>query len=423
MEADGLLPDTRLLNTVLNGYARQLRWDRASKLLRRLTARGVVADYASYFALLRACAGARVPFEAMRALRLMREAGHQPDVRAYSLILSCNAKVGRLPASLKLLQQMRSEGLRPNGHVYAGLMEACIVSGEPHIAVDLFEQMVSQGVPPDVVSHTLLIRALLAPADGRREDGRRRRGAAADGAAGRGANATDSSERVAAALLGNDRGKLGGGVGDALRGGGEAQRSGGSGGSGESGGGDEEATATARALAVVRAMEAAGGASAPNELTYTAFIKGCVQRGAYELALEGLDSMMGRGLMPSRRTYAALTAGARPDAEAGAKAGAGAEAEAEAELRFYESVIGQFEARRLCLHADLYLPALRAATATGDRRAVVALLDKRRAPATDGDRHAMALPRALIQQVEDAEGMAHAMLEGAGAAAGATTPA
>ena len=75
MADDGVQPGLVFTNTVLDGYARQLKYYSAFDFLLRMQSKGVQPDATSFAHVLRACVGARVPSQAARAVTLMREAG------------------------------------------------------------------------------------------------------------------------------------------------------------------------------------------------------------------------------------------------------------------------------------------------------------------------------------------------------------
>jgi pentatricopeptide repeat protein len=93
----------------------------------------------------------------------MRNAGLQPNLRIYSMLMSVQAKEGNVPTCLEILRQMRKEGLRPNKFVYASLMDACLAAGDPEKATELFDTAEAQGVKMDTALYTLRIRAALSP--------------------------------------------------------------------------------------------------------------------------------------------------------------------------------------------------------------------------------------------------------------------
>ena len=409
MTEEGVAPDLYLLNTILDGHAKQLKWDSAFDTLASFKAQGVDPDATSYVHVLRACVGARAATPAGDAVRMMRSDGYLPDVRVYAMLLSAYAKAGRLRASLKVLTQMREEGVRPNGHVYAGLMEACVVGRQPAVALDIFSQMREQGVQPDVVSYTLLVRALLTQPSKRGTLSSSKNTTSAPAAAMPGATADNAEpavgpESAAAAAAAAAAEVLSG------RGGKSAGASAlGSGGFGP-----------ARAYEVLQTMRKEGGHSTPNVLTYNALLGGCVLRGENELALKVLGEMVEARVAPTRRTYEAIIGSGHAEekrrgrrgkqkrvrgpesekaAEAGGKSGGeldtawsttsssvtstlsgpgpSSPSNAEATLVFLQRVIELFVSHRLQLHGDVYLAALRAAFSCGDAVAARALIARR----------------------------------------------
>lgn len=386
MAEENVQPDLVFVNTVLDGYARQLKYYQSFDFLVRMQReRGVQPDATSFAHVLRACVGARVPKQAAQAVSLMRKAGLQPDVRIYSMLLSTYGKAGRLTASLAVLKQMRKEGVKPNGHVYAGLMEACVVARQPGVAQDIFAQMTAQGLLPDAVTYTLLIRAVLTkPAEGQQP---------ALGLA-------DGATRLAPQLAPlND-------VAPA-----------------------EEAPSYAmqprRAYDLLRRMRREGGRAAPSAVTYDAFLRGCATHEAYEIAISALGDMLEDRLTPTRKVFDAIvvlgdahaTGGAPPtpqpgggpteDDDARPRRPPPSKAVAAQQLAFFERVLDLFESRRLPLHADVYMPMLRAAMHARDEEAARGLLGVRR----EGGRESFPLRRAQRNAVLELEGEVEAWLD------------
>jgi len=364
IDEEEVVPDIVLLNALLNGCAKSLRWQLAVRLLSSWTAKGVPADHTSYAHALRACVKARVPAQATEVVRQMKLAGLQPDVRIYSMLLSAYAKSGKLRTSLTILQQMRSEGIRPSGHVYAGLMEACLLAARPETAIELFEQMRGQGVAADTVSYTLLIRATMMPRDSKTAG--RTAGKTAGKATGKTAGKKQRPAEAAA---------------------GEA--------AGEGAEGGAEAVVDA-ALAILAEMETVGGRASPNTLTYNEVMEGCLARGQHQMALQVVTRMLDARLPPNRRTsevLAALTSTSggpyasparrgilpprevsRPSPRASPSPGAQTPA---ATLAFLRRVIDLFGARRQRLGGDVYLAAMAAARRLGDPHAAREIVEAR----------------------------------------------
>ncbi len=160
MQAAGIPADAFILNTLLGGYAKQLRWTEALRTFNKLTSGGTAADLLSYSLLLRACVRARQPAQGAVVLERARAAGFAPNARMYTLLLAAHAQEGEVSEALELFQQMQASGVPPTRHTFGALMEACIVVRQPAPAQALFAQMEKAGIAADVVTHTLLLRAL-----------------------------------------------------------------------------------------------------------------------------------------------------------------------------------------------------------------------------------------------------------------------
>ena len=167
-------------------------------------------------------------------------------------------------------------------------------------------------------------------------------------------------------------------------------------------------------LDILRRMREDGGRNVPNAVTYTAYLNGCAIVDAHELALSALSDMLDEAVTPKLKTFEAIVHLAdrfddRPPPEVvdvkeeeeeeedeGMEEEEGEEpvavkqrpkpppppplsaASGALQLTFYQRVVDIFEGRRLPLHAVVYMPMLQAALAAGDAKAVSELLGARR---------------------------------------------
>ena len=348
MLSEGVAPDLIFFNTALGGYAQQLMWGRSVDMLDRMQASGVAPDRTSFALALKACVHAHRPSQAARVVERMQRDGLQPDVRIYSSLVAAYGKAGRLRGAMDVLRQMRSESIWPNGYVYAGLLEASVVARQPTTAREIFEQMKDDDVAPDTVTYTLLIRAMLTRPRPR----------------GRPAPPTIDGEPPPPPpppprpdITGRD------------------------------------AMAARLAYDVLRKMRSEGGRCAPNAVTYNAFLHGCAQFSAIDLAMKALEEMLDSALTPTLRTFEALVELAEVHGYEQTNPSAAAAQQLDLLLRIWD----MFEQRRLPLHADIYVPMLRAARTAGDTAAARDLMAARRSGST------FPLPRNKKNAVQDLE--------------------
>ena len=155
MQAAGIPADAFILNTLLGGYAKQLRWTEALRTFNKLTSGGTAADLLSTlpFEHARARSPRRVP-----SCLSARAAGFAPNARMYTL-LRCARAGGRGERGARAFSAdagewsatdaahlRRADGgvhRRPPAGARAGALRA---DGE-------------SGIAADVVTHTLAARA------------------------------------------------------------------------------------------------------------------------------------------------------------------------------------------------------------------------------------------------------------------------
>ncbi|KAJ1446183.1 hypothetical protein M885DRAFT_547478 [Pelagophyceae sp. CCMP2097] len=169
-------PDTSAWNTLVNGYARTLRWREAAGALRQMEATGVARDILTFTNAATAALRADKFQEALaRIVELedaYRDSGSsdvslRPNVFSHTIAMLACAKAADLPAAVARLAMMKRDGIPPTERTCAAMLEACLAAKRPKAGLELMAEMRAAGVVDDVVTCTLLLRCQIMAGDAR----------------------------------------------------------------------------------------------------------------------------------------------------------------------------------------------------------------------------------------------------------------
>ena len=156
-----LLPlrTTKEWTKLISAHARVGDRRRAFGLLDEMRQAGCEPDVFSYSILINLCARSKDWKTAVSLLREMPGAGVQPDVVSYNATISACEKAGRWEKAVSLLREMPAAGVQPNVVSYNATISACEKAGHWEKALSLMREMPAAGVQPDVISYNATISA------------------------------------------------------------------------------------------------------------------------------------------------------------------------------------------------------------------------------------------------------------------------
>lgn len=158
-------------NTLIDGYAKLGSMEDCEALLKvgfdlkdALLEDGFKCDLHTYIALIRLSIRARNMPMALQIFSEMKNAGVQPDVVAYSMIIDGYANNGwiyrpseLLNLCLDCLWEMDKTGIQPNIYTFNSLLKVCGRIGDPAKALNIFDVIKHRGLEPNVISFGTLI--------------------------------------------------------------------------------------------------------------------------------------------------------------------------------------------------------------------------------------------------------------------------
>jgi len=126
----GFLPDVRVCNFVINGWAKKGDIACAETWFLKMRHMGVAPNKTSYNMMMDACVKADKVDSAKRWFDQMLHDGQTPDEVSYATIIHAYAKHGASEQAEAWLQRMRDAGVEPNVVTYNSLILACSRNGD-----------------------------------------------------------------------------------------------------------------------------------------------------------------------------------------------------------------------------------------------------------------------------------------------------
>lgn len=98
--------------------------------------------------------------------RRIEQPGRHPNVEAYTELLDGYSKAGKLKNALRVMQTMKDRGVEPTDVTYTCLVAAFARQGQVEKARQMIEYMTkSEGLKPSAVTYNAFMSALLSPTD------------------------------------------------------------------------------------------------------------------------------------------------------------------------------------------------------------------------------------------------------------------
>ncbi|KAF0478025.1 pentatricopeptide repeat-containing protein [Gigaspora margarita] len=120
---------------------------------------GIEPDVIAYTALITAKARCQKYTEAVRVYQEMLSNNIKPTVVTYSALIDASVTLGDLGTSLRLFDDMKKTDIVPNEYIYCSIMNAYINQRMLSKAFDTYRTMLSQGVKPDTTCINCLMDA------------------------------------------------------------------------------------------------------------------------------------------------------------------------------------------------------------------------------------------------------------------------
>jgi len=165
MTAEGVRAGPRLFNTLIAGYGREknLRGVEASSMAMRTL--GVTPNQATWGAKIFAyvnCDRLDLAADALeQGIRFSPRRERRPGVEAYTALVQGFARAGRLMEADELLRRMSRDGVEPNVYTYSTLIDGLAKGAQMDLAETAFAEMRRAKIKPSVVTYNSLLKGVV----------------------------------------------------------------------------------------------------------------------------------------------------------------------------------------------------------------------------------------------------------------------
>ncbi|KAI9337919.1 hypothetical protein BDR26DRAFT_863292 [Obelidium mucronatum] len=163
IRANGLVPDTFAINTLMDAYARIGDYRNAARVFKEFhnkeSPETLNPDLVSYGILIKACVYAGKLKSAFDVYESMKQKGLNPSLQIYTTLIKGCIDTKDLPRAWKTFNHMYEEICQPNATTYSLMIHACALDNNPERALELFRQMHERGLVATEVTYTSLLQA------------------------------------------------------------------------------------------------------------------------------------------------------------------------------------------------------------------------------------------------------------------------
>ncbi|KNC98406.1 pentatricopeptide repeat domain-containing protein [Spizellomyces punctatus DAOM BR117] len=153
----GYTPDANVYQSIILGYARGNKPDKAMSAFRELQSKGLAATVKNYTTLMSAYAKRRDADTTKSIFAEMLEAGIQPTVVTYNVLLELCFGQKQLDAAHELFVAIDKAGLKPETDTFNIMIVGLSRTSRLYDAANLFEHMIETGMKPDRYTYGALI--------------------------------------------------------------------------------------------------------------------------------------------------------------------------------------------------------------------------------------------------------------------------
>lgn len=157
------LVNTVIYSTILKGFANAKETDKVMKLYEEMRAGGIQPNNITYNTILNAFAQGGVMDRVPALLMDMKKAvpPAEPDIVTYSTIVKGYCNSGALDHALEILKEVQSDGkFTPDEVLYNSLLDGCAKEHRPNEALKLLDDMKTRGVQPSNYTLSILVKLM-----------------------------------------------------------------------------------------------------------------------------------------------------------------------------------------------------------------------------------------------------------------------
>ncbi|RUS33527.1 hypothetical protein BC938DRAFT_471226 [Jimgerdemannia flammicorona] len=157
MGANGIPHSVGTYHILIQAYQNARREDEMRGLYNRLKTAGIPPNSSIY---------AAMGWDPLNALEEMRMLDIMPSTtRDFNMLISMAIKRNNFSAAFQIFQQMQEAGVQPDVVSHSLVIDALVKDQQPERAFELFDAMKKSGVEADVVTYTSLIQACVHTSD------------------------------------------------------------------------------------------------------------------------------------------------------------------------------------------------------------------------------------------------------------------
>jgi len=164
MSTHGVQMNTIVMTTLMKGFVRSKRLDKAMQLYdsMRASASAVKPDMITYSMLIKAHCDVHDMGTALKVLEDMLESDCQVDDVVFTILIEGCCQVNNIRLAEKLFKDMVAAKIKPSIYTLNGLVKIYGKSSQSHLAVDIVKNMEAEhGIKPTVVVYTCLMSGLI----------------------------------------------------------------------------------------------------------------------------------------------------------------------------------------------------------------------------------------------------------------------
>jgi pentatricopeptide repeat protein len=157
------LVNTVIYSTILKGFANAKEMGKVMALYEEMMTDGIQPNNITYNTILNAFAQCAEMHRVPALLEDMKKADPplEPDIVTYSTIVKGYCKSGSLDRALEVVNDMQSGGeLVADEMMYNSLLDGCAKEGRPNDALKLLDDMKKAGVPPSNYTLSMLVKLM-----------------------------------------------------------------------------------------------------------------------------------------------------------------------------------------------------------------------------------------------------------------------
>jgi len=167
MQSLGIEPNVITYSTILKGHCQAGDVEMGFKVLQKMREETkLMPDEIMYNSLLDGCARSVMYDRGMAVVEDMQKAGVRPSNFTLSILVKLASRAAQLDKAFELADSLSKKyKFRLNVHVYTNLLHGCVCHQDPNRALNVLERMLKERVRPEGRTYALVIRGCMSAGD------------------------------------------------------------------------------------------------------------------------------------------------------------------------------------------------------------------------------------------------------------------